>query len=120
MIKKFLSTYDLLVYLCSKSEIRIRFYQKHSTELYSEFCFGDKRLQEDLFIPINLWFGDGDGECVWSSIDLVFNTDYGELSLDYENEEIDEEYFLEYEDDGDGYLLDVNKLKDSKIYNINE
>ena len=120
MIKKFLSTYDLLVYLCSKSEIRIRFYQKHSLQLYPEFSFGDIELQKNLFSPISFWLGDGDGECVWSSVDLVFNTDHGELNLDYENEEIDVECFPEYEDNGEEYLLDVNKLKDGEIYNINK
>ncbi len=110
------STYDLLLDLCSKSEIRVRFDQRYSTELYPDFFDLETKLQETLNTPISIWFTSGDGQCIWSSVDLVFTIFDNELCVCSENEEIDTEYFSENEESD--YLLDVNKLRDSYIHSI--
>ena len=112
--KVFNSTYDVLYHYCSLGEVKIRFYQKYSGELYPDFYFGDKVLQEELFTPISLWFFGGNGEIPWTGVSLVFNNDYGELEYDFEDCNIDEEYYSDWEDEGREYLLDVEKLKDNE------
>jgi|TARA_B110000090_G_C13105139_1_gene340108 hypothetical protein len=112
----FNSTYDLLNHFCSLGRVEIRFYQKHSSELYPEFYFGDKKIHEELHVPIWLWFTDGDGEIPWTRVSLVFDNEYDELVFDFEDCNIDEEYYPDWDDEVDEYLLDVEKLKDNKKY----
>ena len=114
--KVFNSTYDLLNHFCSLGSVEIRFYQKYSSELYPEFHFGDRNLHEELHVPIWLWFTDGDGVIPWSGFSLVFNNDCGELEYDFEDCNIDEEYYSDWEDGEHEYLLDVEKLKDNEKY----
>lgn len=114
--KVFNSTYDLLNHFCSLGRVEIRFYQIYSSELNPEFYFGDKNLHEELFTPISLWFEDGDGSIPWTGVSLVFNNDYGELEFDFEDCNIDEEHYSDWEDEGREYLLDVEKLKDNEKY----
>ena len=110
------STYDLLSYYCSMGEVEIRFFQKYSSQLSVEFSFGNELLQEKLYPTIWLWFTTGEGEIPWSDVTLVFSLSDGELNFDFIDCEIDEEYFPHWDGEVDEYLLDVEKLKDSREF----
>lgn len=112
----FNSTYDVLFHFCSIGRVEIRIFQKFSSELYPEFYFGDEKLHKELFVPIMLWFFDGDGVIPWTGVSLVFNNDYGELSFEFEDGTIDDEYYSDWDSELNEYLLDVGKLKDGKKY----
>lgn len=110
----FKSTYNLLSCLSKNNPIIIRFYQKHSTELYPEIDFGDDNLKKELISPLSIWLFEGEGTMPYSSVDIVFSIMNGELDYDFQNEEIDLEYFDEdYDSD---YFLDINLLKDDYKY----
>lgn len=112
------STYDVLMHFCKDKEISIRFYPKYSSELYPDFSFGSEDLIRQLFTPIGVWFRSGSGTFPWSEMTLVFSVYNDSLGMSYRECVIDEEYYDP--DDEYEYLLDVERLKDGKVYHFEE
>ena len=117
MKNKFESTYDIIKYLCQSNEIRVRFYQKFTTELYPEFDFGNLEINNQLFSPLLRWFLEGYGKNPYEDITIVFKIEDDVLVYKFENERIDDYFFPNWGDsEEDEYLLDIELLKDDNQY----
>ncbi len=116
MTKTFHSTYELLAHFCSIGSVEIRFYQRDSSAMFPVLNFGSPEVQSQLHANIFIWFTSGDGAMPWNDVCLVFNHEDDELSFRFTEAILDEEYYADWDENFDEYLLDVQALKDGKKY----
>ena len=86
--------------------------------MFPVFNFGSQEIQSQLHSTIFIWFTSGDGAMPWTDVCLVFNHEDDELSFRFTETILDEEYYADWDEIFDEYLLDIEDLKDGKKYEL--